>query len=149
MIIKRRFGSCKANTLNEKEVILKTLIDWKKNINKDRDEKLELTRGLFNNNITKIAKTKEERRTVKEIWERCHLKIWEIIWLERCNKVIELEKAMGINKTDKKKRKRIKDNIEEINDIDGKCGFENIEKIRKKLIIDNIPYISGHSTPYV
>jgi hypothetical protein len=31
---------------------------------------------------------------------------------------------MGTNKTDKKKRKRIKDNIEEINDIDGKCGFE-------------------------
>ncbi|POG72836.1 hypothetical protein GLOIN_2v1773302 [Rhizophagus irregularis DAOM 181602=DAOM 197198] len=75
----------------------------------------EIARGLYNNNINKIWKTKKEKELVIELWETLYLNIRTKIWLHRCNEVIEEEKKKGITKRDKKlynENKRKKDESE-------------------------------------
>ncbi|PKC06235.1 hypothetical protein RhiirA5_419849 [Rhizophagus irregularis] len=84
----------------------------------------EIARGLYNDNINKIWKTKKEKELVIELWETLYLNIRTKIWLHRCNEVIEEEKKKGITKRDKKlynenKRKKDESEVEknEIHDI--------------------------------
>ncbi|GBC38658.1 hypothetical protein GLOIN_2v1780353 [Rhizophagus irregularis DAOM 181602=DAOM 197198] len=52
------------------------------------------------------------RELTREIWERCYLNIRELIWIKRCNRVIELEKSKGITKKEKKRKKGKKEDDE-------------------------------------
>ncbi|PKK74501.1 hypothetical protein RhiirC2_774714 [Rhizophagus irregularis] len=72
----------------------------------------ELTRGIYNHNLNKLFKSNEEKKLLLEIWERCYLNIRELIWIKRCNRVIELEKSKGITKKEKKRKKDKKEDDE-------------------------------------
>ncbi|CAG8620006.1 476_t:CDS:2, partial [Rhizophagus irregularis] len=52
----------------------------------------EVTRELFNDGLYKICNDKSERRIIEEVWGKFYLKVRQEIWLDRCNKINEIEK---------------------------------------------------------
>ncbi|UZN98851.1 uncharacterized protein OCT59_000136 [Rhizophagus irregularis] len=63
----------------------------------------EVTRELFNDGLYKICNDKSERRIIEEVWGKFYLKVRQEIWLDRCNKINEIEKSKSITKLDKKR----------------------------------------------
>ncbi|CAG8630203.1 3248_t:CDS:2 [Rhizophagus irregularis] len=48
-----------------------------------------------------------QRQMLEEIWESCYLNIRSGIWIQRCEKINEIEKGKGVTKGDKKRKRTL------------------------------------------
>ncbi|RIA95365.1 hypothetical protein C1645_816733 [Glomus cerebriforme] len=94
----------------------------------------EIIKGIFNNNLYKIAKEKQIIDTMEQLILTIATKAKDLIWNNRCSQVTELEKKRGLTRMDKRKSKsnNIKD-IEEKN----KLLIEKSEKINMIIQLTN------------
>jgi hypothetical protein len=94
-----------------------------------KSKEWELLRGVYNNNLNKIAKEKSSRSVIEDLWNFCYEKIKKEIWIKRCEEVIMKEKEKGIFTLDK--RKRIELTKKEDNLVDGLKIKQNNIKNKK------------------
>jgi hypothetical protein len=73
-----------------------------------------------------LSKEKSYKLVIENLWNFCYERIKKIIWINRCNEAIEIEKKKGIEAKDKKRRKVIDEEGKEDNVKDKN------KKIRKK-----------------
>jgi hypothetical protein len=85
----------------------------------------EVTRGLVNEKWLTCFKHQNERTLICLILNEFLNGIHQKIWIERCNKTIELEKQMGIFRDMKRKKNRFNEGDERIQDL------EKLEKQKK------------------
>jgi hypothetical protein len=92
----------------------------------------ELTRGLVNEKWLTVFKHNKERKLILLILDEYLNEIHQKIWIERCNKTVELEKQMGIFRDTKRKKNKHKEDDGRIQD------FEKLEKQKKSKKIKTI-----------
>ncbi|PKB99428.1 hypothetical protein RhiirA5_429713 [Rhizophagus irregularis] len=144
---------CEVNEYEVKEVIKKLICNFERDLREGKNEELEifgtivfdfikildqqilvlsrrkkyweLLRGVYNNDLNKIAKKKDHRQLIEGLWAFYYEEIRSKIWVERYNKVVEIKKERCLK--DKRKSRR-----EEVIDRDDKNENEEKNRIKKQ-----------------
>ncbi|GBB96289.1 hypothetical protein RclHR1_02720004 [Rhizophagus clarus] len=129
-------------TFNEIKVEFVLFLDNKSAILPNKKRSWELLRGIFNKNLNNLGKNKKgSKDIIRRIWELCYDNIKKEIWHKRTERTIEIEKAEGITKGDKRKRKREDTKSEELeNNKKQKNIKENTKKQDQSQIIKLVTY---------
>ncbi|PKC12753.1 hypothetical protein RhiirA5_372843 [Rhizophagus irregularis] len=84
-----------------------------------KSRKWELIRGIFNDKFNDLSKIKEEKTTIKELWNFIYDELKKRIWIPRCEEIKFLEEKEGITKLDLKLRKqKLKDDHNEESELE-------------------------------
>ncbi|PKB98794.1 hypothetical protein RhiirA5_430797 [Rhizophagus irregularis] len=104
--------SCDDNEKSEYEILIDTLVATEEKFKDLDEERHKIVRTLAKeivdfmitpSNILIIGK----RQMLEEIWESCYLNIRSGIWIQRCEKINEIEKGKGVTKGDKKRKRTL------------------------------------------
>ncbi|GBC04882.1 hypothetical protein RclHR1_05920002 [Rhizophagus clarus] len=120
-------------SFNEIKVEFVLFLDNKSVILPNKKRYWELLRGIYNKNLNNLGNNKKGSKAItRKIWELCYDNMKKEIWHKRTERTIEIEKAEGITRGDKRKRKREdKKSIEPKNNKKQK-NIKNIEKTIKQ-----------------
>ncbi|RIA79693.1 hypothetical protein C1645_793898, partial [Glomus cerebriforme] len=77
----------------------------------------EIIKGIFNNNLYKVAKEKQIVDTMEQLIINIGTKAKELIWNNRCSQVTEIELKRGLSRMDKQKEKLLMEKSEKNNII--------------------------------
>ncbi|GES90047.1 hypothetical protein GLOIN_2v1835445 [Rhizophagus clarus] len=132
-------------TFNEIKVEFVLFLDNKSVILPNKKRYWELLRGIYNKNLNNLGKNKKgSKAIIRKLWELCYDNMKKEIWHKRIERTIEIEKAEGITKGDKRKRKREDKNQKNQKTITKKQkhnkNIENTKKQDQRQIIKLVTY---------
>ncbi|GBC06112.1 hypothetical protein RclHR1_06630001, partial [Rhizophagus clarus] len=120
-------------TFNEIKVEFVLFLDNKSVILPNKKRYWELLRGIFNKNLNNLGKNKKgSKDIIRRLWELCYDNIKKEIWHKRTERTIEIEKAEGITKGDKRKRKREDKKSKEPENNKKQKNIKNKENTKKQ-----------------
>ncbi|PKY61785.1 hypothetical protein RhiirA4_487262 [Rhizophagus irregularis] len=92
--------------LRDHNINIVTILEERSNILLGKSRIWEMLRGVFNDRFNHLTKVKEEKAIIKECWNFIYNEFKNRIWLIRCEEVARLEKLIGIQKQDLRKKRR-------------------------------------------